>query len=113
MATSATALWRSGQPRLYDDSSPANRRSPASSGLALAHQGFDPASLDSWVFGDDDPDNTQAPAAGGGRLTLERRLERVWEGLLAVGAAECPVCRSTMERRGAAANCVGCGSTLS
>ena len=83
MATSATALWRAGQPRLYDD--------------ALAG-------------------GTEAPPAfkaDGGRLTLERRLERVWEGLLAVGVAECPVCRSTIERQGAVASCSGCGSTLS
>ena len=84
MATSATALWRAGQPRLYDD---ALRRD-----IVMAPPAF---------------------KADGGRLTLERRLERVWEGLLAVGVAECPVCRSTIERQGAVASCSRCGSTLS
>ena len=49
----------------------------------------------------------------GGRPTLEQRLERVWEGLLAAGAAECPMCGGTMERSGDAGRCGGCGTTLS
>ena len=51
----------------------------------------------------------------GGRLTLGQRLERAWEGLLAVGAAECPMCGAAMERSpGAdAARCGGCGTELS
>jgi len=49
----------------------------------------------------------------GGRLTLEQRLDRVWEGLLAAGAAECPMCGSAMERAGDAGRCGGCGTTLS
>jgi hypothetical protein len=54
---------------------------------------------------------------GGGRLTLERRLESVWEGLTAAGEAECPLCRGRMTRpAGAAAtepaHCGDCGSTL-
>jgi hypothetical protein len=50
----------------------------------------------------------------GGRLTLEQRLDRVWEGLLAAGAAECPMCGSEMERTpaGDAGSCTGCGTTL-
>jgi ribosomal protein S27AE len=48
----------------------------------------------------------------GGRLTLEQRLDRVWEGLLAAGAAECPMCGSAMERSGDAGRCGGCGTTL-
>lgn len=53
----------------------------------------------------------------GGRLTLERRLESVWEGLTAAGEAECPLCRGRMTRpAGAAAaepvRCGDCGSTL-
>jgi tRNA(Ile2) C34 agmatinyltransferase TiaS len=48
----------------------------------------------------------------GGRLTLEQRLDRVWEGLLTAGAAECPVCRAAMERAGDAGRCGGCGTTL-
>jgi hypothetical protein len=49
----------------------------------------------------------------GGRLTLEQKLDRVWEGLVAVGAAECPLCGSPMERAGDAGRCGGCGSALS
>lgn len=49
----------------------------------------------------------------GGRLTLEQRVSRVWEGLHAAGAAECPACRGRMERHGAAGRCAGCGATLS
>jgi hypothetical protein len=52
----------------------------------------------------------------GGRLTLEQRLERVWEGLPAAGVAEataaCPVCQGRMRRRGAACACDSCGATL-
>ena len=49
---------------------------------------------------------------GGGRLTLEQRLDRVWEGLRSDGAAECPVCHGRMEGRGPA-RCRDCGSELS
>jgi hypothetical protein len=49
----------------------------------------------------------------GGRLTLEQRLESVWEGLSAAGVAECPLCGSRMERAGDHGRCGGCGSTLS
>jgi len=54
-------------------------------------------------------------SSGGGRLTLEQRLDSVWEGLHAGGAAECPVCRGRMERSaagGGAAACGDCGSSL-
>jgi hypothetical protein len=53
------------------------------------------------------------PCAGGGRLTLEQRLESVWEGLLAAGAAECPLCRGPMEAAAGGGRCGDCGSTLS
>jgi hypothetical protein len=49
----------------------------------------------------------------GGRLTLARKLDSVWEGLHAAGAAGCPVCGTRMERRGAVGSCGGCGSQLS
>jgi len=32
-------------------------------------------------------------SSDGGRLTLEQKLESVWEGLHADGAADCPVCQ--------------------
>ena len=49
----------------------------------------------------------------GDRLTLEQRISRVWEGLLAAGAAECPVCAGRMERSGSQGRCLDCGSKLS
>jgi hypothetical protein len=49
----------------------------------------------------------------GGRLTLEQRLDRVWEGLHAAGAAECPLCGGQMERSAGAGRCGDCGTTLS
>jgi hypothetical protein len=50
----------------------------------------------------------------GGRLTLERRLDSVWEGLRAAGVADCPVCGSRMDAAGeGAGRCGGCGTTLS
>ena len=49
----------------------------------------------------------------GDRPTLEQQVSRVWEGLLAAGVADCPVCGSEMQRTGDAARCGACGSTLS
>jgi hypothetical protein len=50
----------------------------------------------------------------GGRLTLEQRLDGVWEGLHAAGAADCPMCGGRMEETGeGAGRCGGCGSSLS
>ena len=49
----------------------------------------------------------------GSRVTLEQTLERAWEGLLAVGAADCLVCGATMVRSGDAGECGGCGTRLS
>jgi tRNA(Ile2) C34 agmatinyltransferase TiaS len=49
---------------------------------------------------------------GGGRLTLERKLQSVWEGLSATGAATCPVCDGEMKSEGGAGRCTGCGSRL-
>jgi len=45
----------------------------------------------------------------GGRLTLEQRLDGVWEGLHAAGVADCPVCGSERLRT---AGCEDCGSRL-
>jgi hypothetical protein len=50
----------------------------------------------------------------GGRLTLEQRLDGVWEGLHAAGVAQCPLCEGRMESDGdGVARCGGCGSSLS
>ena len=55
----------------------------------------------------------RAQCSDGSRLTLEQSLTSVWEGLLAVGAADCMLCGSRMERRGDAGVCGGCGTRLS
>ena len=53
-------------------------------------------------------------SSDGGRLTLGRKLDSVWEGLRADGAAECPVCGDRMSAGGSrnAARCGGCRSQL-
>ena len=51
-------------------------------------------------------------SSDGGRLTLEQRLDRVWEGLAAAGVAECPLCRSEMEHTAEGGRCTSCGTTL-
>jgi hypothetical protein len=48
----------------------------------------------------------------GGRPTLEDRISRVWEGLHADGATECPVCHGRMHSRQGGGHCMDCGSTL-
>jgi hypothetical protein len=48
----------------------------------------------------------------GGGPTLEDVLLSAWEGLLAVGAAECVICGSQLERSGAGGRCGACGTTL-
>ena len=55
----------------------------------------------------------RANCSDGGRLTLEQRLDSVWEGLHAAGAADCPLCGSRMEpAEDAAGQCGGCGSQI-
>jgi len=53
-------------------------------------------------------------SSGGGRLTLEQKLDGVWEGLRAGGAAECPLCRGPMAgvTAEAGARCGDCGTSL-
>ena len=50
----------------------------------------------------------------GGRLTLEQRLDSVWEGLRAGGAGVCPVCQAGLGPSAGAATvrCRSCGSVL-
>ena len=51
--------------------------------------------------------------SGGGRLTLLERLDSVWEGLHADGAAECPLCHERMSRTAApGGECGSCSSTI-
>jgi hypothetical protein len=49
----------------------------------------------------------------GGGLTLARKLDGVWEGLLAAGAAGCPVCGGRMVRGAETGRCGSCASSLS
>ena len=51
-------------------------------------------------------------SSDGGRLTLGRKLDSVWEGLCADGAAECPVCDARIVAGAGSARCSGCGSRL-
>ena len=63
------------------------------------------------------PEREQDGAAArsdGDRLTLEQRLDSVWEGLSTAGVAACVVCGGRLERTaGGHGRCRGCGSTLS
>ena len=77
---------------------------------------------DATSFGDarpiDEPERLgrcPSDAQAGGRLTLEQRLDSVWEGLRAGGAPDCPVCGARLHRpvAGARAGCGECGSVLS
>ncbi|MDQ3241366.1 MAG: hypothetical protein WKF33_12680 [Thermoleophilaceae bacterium] len=80
-----------------------------------------PGSPPGWLDPDPDPGSPgpatargeRDPRSGGDRLSLEAHLERIWEGLLAVGAAECPVCAGPLQPRENHAACRTCGSTLS
>lgn len=60
-------------------------------------------------------DTKRSESSDGGRLTLEERLDCVWEGLSAAGVSVCPVCDGKLERRtaGRGGMCRTCGSTLS
>ncbi len=50
----------------------------------------------------------------GGRLTLEQRLEGVWEGLHAAGVADCPLCGGRMDDTGEdSGRCGSCGTSIS
>ena len=61
-------------------------------------------------FAEQQPDS---PVSGGPGLTLDERISKVWEGILAAGTADCPVCRGRMERMGEVARCLSCNTTLS
>ena len=49
---------------------------------------------------------------GGGRVTLEERLEGAWRRLNAEGSAECPVCGHEMTLHAGAGECGGCGAKM-
>jgi tRNA(Ile2) C34 agmatinyltransferase TiaS len=50
---------------------------------------------------------------GGGRLTLEERLDAVLHETRTNGSTECPVCDARMSSTRAGAECGGCGARLS
>ena len=54
----------------------------------------------------------RSSCSDGGRLTLERRLDCVWEGLHAVGVADCPMCGSHMQHGHGGGRCGGCGTSI-
>lgn len=57
--------------------------------------------------------SARSPDSSGGRgLTLEERLDSVWEGLRADGAAECPICHGRMVAGAPVCCCGACGSRL-
>jgi hypothetical protein len=59
-----------------------------------------------------DTEHEEPQLSDGGRLTLQRKLDSVWEGLLAAGAAACPACGARMNRAGDTGRCSACRSTL-
>jgi hypothetical protein len=69
------------------------------------------AGRDTWEAAGDPGE--RRPRSGGGRLTLEAHLGRIWEGLLAAGAAECAICGGALEWAGEHGKCGDCGSALS
>jgi len=67
-------------------------------------EGFDPERLR----------RERSICSDGGRLTLEQRLDGVWEGLHAAGVADCPLCGGRMEDTGEdTGRCGGCGTSIS
>ncbi len=54
-----------------------------------------------------------AGAVGGGRVTLEERLNAVLHEARTNGSTECPLCHARMTPTAAGADCAGCGSRLS
>jgi hypothetical protein len=53
-----------------------------------------------------------AGPAGGGRLTLEERLNAILHEARTTGSTECPVCHSGMTYTRAGAQCGGCRARL-
>ena len=54
-----------------------------------------------------------ADALGGGRVTLEARLNAVLHEVRTNGSSECPVCHARVAPTPSGAECHGCGSQLS
>ena len=59
------------------------------------------------------PRRQSVGCSDGERPTLVQHVAGVWEGLLAAGVADCPLCGAEMTRSGHAGRCGGCGTTLS
>ena len=65
----------------------------------------------------DAPSRAVAEAAspaprGGGRMTLEARLQGAWRLLRAEGAAACPACGGEMTLRAGLGECGDCGARM-
>jgi hypothetical protein len=56
---------------------------------------------------------SRSPRAGGRPTTLEERLDATWGSLRHGGAAECPICHTSMRLDGGIGRCPSCGSNLS
>jgi hypothetical protein len=63
-------------------------------------------------LGRTDAPGRPSDSSGGGRLTLEQRLDSVWEGLHADGAAECPMCHGRMVAAHGGGRCTSCATRL-
>ena len=89
------------------------RQSPLFDDLRRALPGSPPGRPEPGSPGPATTRGERDPRSGGDRLALEAHLERIWEDLLAVGAAECPVCAGALEAEEEHAACRSCGSILS
>jgi hypothetical protein len=97
-----------------DEAAKTEQREEEAAGQCSARPGADDAATRRFAAAYGRCDPIRLESSDGGRLTLEARLDRVWEGLSAVGAAPCVVCRGRLERTAAGeGRCVSCGSVLS
>jgi len=89
-----------------DEAAKTEQREEETPGQCYARPGVDDAAMRRFA--------AASQCSDGGRLTLEQRLQGVWEGLSAAGVAQCVVCRGRLERTAAGeGRCVSCGSVLS
>jgi hypothetical protein len=83
-------------------------------GQCSARTGTDDAAMRRFAAVSDRSEPIRSQISDGGRLTLEQRLDRVWEGLSAAGVAPCPVCRGRLVVTASGeGRCRSCGSRLS
>jgi hypothetical protein len=101
--------------REQDEAAKTEQREEEARGQCSARPDADDAAMRRFAaaYGRSEPNRSSC--SDGGRLTLEQRLDCVWEGLSAAGVSVCPVCDGKLERRtaGRGGLCRSCGSTLS